>query len=89
MRQFRRLQCIQLKTSAQRHVPREFMTRMLRAHREWPWTAYSQASIVHRSGCGIRRGGRCNCTPEVLFRMPDGAIVEIDAAGRVRQETSH
>ena len=79
MRQFRRLQRIQLKTSAQRHVPREFMTRMLRAHREWPWTAYSQASIV---------SGRCNCTPEVLFRMPDGAIVEIDAAGRVRQETS-
>jgi hypothetical protein len=59
MRQFRRLQRIQLKTSAARTVPPDFMRRMIAAHRECPWTRHSEAAIVHHGSCGIRHGKAC------------------------------
>jgi hypothetical protein len=61
MRQFRRLQRIQLKTSAARTVPPDFMRRMIAAHRECPWTRHSEAAIVHHGSCGIRHGKACSC----------------------------
>jgi hypothetical protein len=87
MRQFRRLQRIRLKTSDARTVPASFMARLIRAHRECPWTDRSDASIIHRRDCAIRRGETCTCVPNVLLHMPGGQIMTVDPAGRVRKET--
>jgi len=84
MRQFRRLHRIRLKTSAARAVPPDFMARMIAAHAALPWAGYSDASIVHRSSCPIRRGTRCTCCPEVFLTI-DGLTVEVDPAGGVRK----
>jgi hypothetical protein len=86
MRQFRRLQRIRLKTSDARTVPASFMTRLIRAHRDCPWTDRSDASIIHRRDCGIRRGARCDCEPEVFLTI-DSKTVEVDAVGRCKRET--
>jgi len=58
MRQFRRLQRIRRKTTAQRQVPPAFMARLIRARRERTWTDRSDPLIVHRHDCGIGRGER-------------------------------
>jgi hypothetical protein len=85
-RQYRRLQRIRLRTTAQRAVPPDFMARLIRAHRECQWRGYSDVAIVHHRSCGIRRGARCDCEPEVFLTV-DGQTVEIDHTGRVRKES--
>jgi hypothetical protein len=86
-RQFRRLQRIRLRTTAQRVVPPEFLARMITAHRECPWHDYSAASVVHGRSCAIRRHGACSCVPDVFITLPDRQLVEVDAAGRVSKAT--
>jgi hypothetical protein len=85
-RQFRRLHRIRLKTTAQRQVTPDFMTRMIAAHAAHPWAGYADASVVHDRSCAIQRGAGCNCCPEVFLTI-DGRTVEVDQAGRVRKET--
>jgi hypothetical protein len=46
----------------------------------------SDASIVHEAWCAIRRGETCTCVPDVLLHMPDGQIMTVDPAGRVKKE---
>jgi hypothetical protein len=37
---------------------------------------------------GIKlRGGPCSCKPDITVKLPDGRVVSIDGAGRVRKET--
>jgi hypothetical protein len=50
------------------------MARMIAAHAAHPWAP-------------IRRGETCTCVPDVLLHMPDGQIMTVDPAGRVRKET--
>ena len=47
-RQFRRLQRIRLKTTAQRAVPADFMARMLAAHHAHPWAGRARGFARRR-----------------------------------------
>jgi hypothetical protein len=65
----------------------EFLSNDRPRHEEW--VSVFLFHKINERGCAIRRGGGCNCVPEVFLKMPDGALAEIDAGGRVRKESRH
>jgi hypothetical protein len=54
MRQFRRLERIRLRTSAQQHVPADFNARMDRACRHWPSRVLAEFFLPAPEGQGLR-----------------------------------
>jgi hypothetical protein len=87
MRQFRRLQRIRLRTTAQKRCPPDFARRILVAYAAHPAVWNGRAMIGHDPRCNIVRGGTCNCQPDIHLTLPDGALVEIGRDGGMKRET--
>lgn len=58
------------------------------------WAPFRQGlvkdtQIHHAKGCGLLRGGLCNCEGPIRVKLRDGRVFALDADGVPKQSANH